>query len=59
MIDPERSFGMPIFARGAVRVEVVLSRFKAGESFDALSEEFGVPTDELLDALRVHTDTAA
>lgn len=59
VIDPERSFGIPIFARGAVRVEVVLSRFKAGESFDALSEEFGVPTDELLDALRVHTDTAA
>lgn len=59
VIDPERSFGIPIFARGAARVEVVLSRFKAGESIESLSEEFGVPTDELLDALRVHTDTAA
>lgn len=59
VIDPERSFGIPIFARGAARVEVVLSRFKAGESIEDLSDEFGVPHDELLDALRVHTDTAA
>lgn len=59
VVDPERSFGIPIFARGATRVEVVLSRFKAGESIEMLSDEFGVPTDELLDALRVHTDIAA
>ena len=59
VIDPERSFGIPIFARGAARVEVVLGRFKAGESVESLSEEFGVPVDELFDALRVHTDTAA
>jgi uncharacterized protein (DUF433 family) len=59
VVDPDRSFGVPIFARGAARVEVVLSRFKAGESVDSLSEEFGVPANELFDALRVHTDTAA
>jgi len=59
VVDPERSFGIPIFARGAARVEVVLGRFKAGESVETLSEEFGVPADELFDALRVHTDVAA
>lgn len=59
VVDPERSFGIPIFARGAARVEVVLGRFKAGESIETLSEEFGVPPAELLDALRVHTDVAA
>lgn len=59
VVDPERSFGIPIFARGAARVEVVLGRFKAGESIEMLSEEFGVPPAELLDALRVHTDVAA
>jgi len=59
VVDPERSFGIPIFARGAARVEVVLGRFKAGESVETLSEEFGVPAEELFDALRVHTDTAA
>lgn len=59
LVDPQRSFGIPIFARGGVRVEVVLNRFKAGESIEELSEDFGVPTDELLDALRVHTAAAA
>jgi uncharacterized protein (DUF433 family) len=59
VVDPERSFGIPIFARGAARVEVVLGRFKAGESIESLSEEFGIPTAELLDVLRVHTDVAA
>ena len=59
VIDPRRSFGLPIFARGAARVEVVLGRFKNGEDVESLSAEFGVPTDELIDAIRVHTDAAA
>jgi uncharacterized protein (DUF433 family) len=59
VVDPERSFGIPIFARGGARVEVVLSRFKAGESPESLTEEFGIPTNELFDALRVHLDAAA
>jgi uncharacterized protein (DUF433 family) len=59
VVDPERSYGIPIFAKGAVRVEIVLRRFKAGESLADLSEDFGVPEDQLVDALRVHTATAA
>jgi uncharacterized protein (DUF433 family) len=59
IVDPGRSFGLPIFARGAARVEVVLGRFKGGESLDELSEEFGVPVDDLVDVVRVHTDAAA
>jgi uncharacterized protein (DUF433 family) len=59
VVDPERSFGIPIFARGAARVEVVLSRFKAGEPIESLTEEFGIPANELFDAVRVHLDTAA
>lgn len=59
IVDAERSYGIPIFAHGAARVEVVLGRFKAGESIPDLSEEFGVPEDQLIDALRVHTDAAA
>jgi uncharacterized protein (DUF433 family) len=59
IVDPERSFGIPIFARGAARVEVVLGRVAAGESVEGLSEEFGIPTAELFDAVGVHTDTAA
>lgn len=59
VVDPGRSFGEPIFAHGAARVEVVLGRFKAGESLESLNEEFGVPVSQLIDALRVHTDAAA
>jgi uncharacterized protein (DUF433 family) len=59
VVDPDRSFGVPIFARGAARVEVVLGRFKAGESLQSLTEEFGVPPAELIDTLRVHTAVAA
>jgi uncharacterized protein (DUF433 family) len=59
LVDPDRSFGVPIFAHGAARVEVVLGRFRAGESLETLSEEFGVPGDQLIDALRVHTTVAA
>lgn len=59
VVDPRRSFGLPIFANGAAEVEVVLGRFKAGESPQELSEEFSLPEDELIDAIRVHLDTAA
>ena len=59
VIDPARSFGLPIFARGAAQVEVVLGRFKAGESATSIENEFGVPPDQLIDAVRVHLDTAA
>lgn len=59
VVDPERSFGTPIFARGGNRVEVVLNRFKAGEPLDELTDEFGIPASELFDVVRVHLDTAA
>lgn len=59
VVDPRRSFGLPIFANGAARVEVVLGRFKNGEDPDSLSAEFGVPVGQVIDAIRVHTDTAA
>jgi uncharacterized protein (DUF433 family) len=59
IVDPRRSFGLPIFANGAAEVEVVLGCFKAGESVEELSSEFGVPTGHLIDVIRVHTATAA
>src|SRR6266545_2002249 len=51
--DPERSFGQPIFARGAAKVADVLERFWAGEDLGMVSDEFGVPRAELEDVLRV------
>jgi uncharacterized protein (DUF433 family) len=54
VVDPRRSFGVPIFARGANRLEDVLASFKAGESLESLTDEFGVPRSDLLDVLRVN-----
>jgi uncharacterized protein (DUF433 family) len=54
VVDPERSFGAPIFAHGGTRIEDVIATFKAGEDLDTVAEEFGVPRADLLDVLRVN-----
>jgi uncharacterized protein (DUF433 family) len=59
VVDPERSFGQPIFARGGTRISHVLQRFWTGEGLDSLSEEFGVPRSELEDVLRAASRRAA
>ena len=53
VVDPTRSSGAPIFARGGYRVEDVVHRFRAGESVRDLTAEFGVPEDHIKDAIRV------
>ena len=54
-----RAFGSPTFQRGGARVDDVLERFWAGESIDELTEEFGVPADQLEDVLRAASRRAA
>lgn len=51
--DPRRGFGQPTFERGGTRVEDIMSLFWSGESLATVSAEYGVPTDQLEDALRV------
>ena len=58
MVDLKRSFDLPIFGRGAARLETVIAAFKAGTDIDALTDEFGVPRDDLSSVLRVHTEAA-
>ncbi len=53
VVDPLRSFGQPIFECGGVRVADVIDRFKAGESLQRLEDEFGIPIEQLKDAVRV------
>jgi len=59
IVDPARSFGQPIFVHGAVRVEDVLDRWKAGETIAAVAADFGVPADDVEDYLRVALPLAA
>ena len=59
LVDPERSFGQPIFIRGAVRVEDVIDRWRAGDSLAEVAEDFGVPVEDVEDVLRVTLPVAA
>lgn len=58
VVGSRRSFGLSIFARGGVRLETILAAFKAGADIDDLTDEFGIPRDDLLSVLRVHTEAA-
>jgi uncharacterized protein (DUF433 family) len=59
VVDPRRGFGQPIFSRGGARLEDVLGRFHAGEPLADVAAEFGVPPDDLENAVRVASRPAA
>jgi uncharacterized protein (DUF433 family) len=59
VVDPTRGFGQPIFARGGARLEDAIALFRAGESLDSVSKEYGVPRADLEDAVRIATRIAA
>lgn len=53
IVDPDRSFGQPIFGDVGVRLEDVLDLFFAGESIDVVAEEYGVHRSQVEAAVRV------
>lgn len=53
VVDPARGFGQPVFVRGGARLEDALGLFWAGESLDDVALEYGMPRDQLEDAIRV------
>lgn len=59
VVDPARSFGQPIFVHGAGRVEDVIDRWRAGDPLADVAEDFGVPTEDVEDILRVALPAAA
>lgn len=58
-VDPDHAFGRPRFARGGAGVDEVMDLFRAGEPVDTVAEEFGLSRDEVEDAIRVVTRSAA
>lgn len=58
-VDPDRSFGQPIFIRGGVRVEDVVDRWKAGDALAEVAEDFGTPIEDVEDVLRASVPAAA
>ena len=59
VVDPTRGFGQPIFARGGARVEDALALFRSGEPLEVVAEEYGVPSEQLEDTVRIATRIAA
>jgi uncharacterized protein (DUF433 family) len=51
VLDPRRSYGQPVFGNSGVRVSDAIGPLRAGESFDAVAADYGVPVSELRDAL--------
>ena len=58
-IDPDHAFGRPRFRRGGAARDDVIELFVAGEPVEMVAAEFGLTRDEVEDALRAITRTAA
>ncbi len=59
VVDPDRGFGQPVFARGGARLEHALALFPGGGSLEVVADEFGIPIDQLEDAFRIAVRSAA
>jgi uncharacterized protein (DUF433 family) len=58
-VDPRLNFGQPYFIHSGVRIENVLSRHRAGEPIEDLADDYGIPADEIADAIDVAARRAA
>ncbi len=52
VIDPRISFGRPVLADTGIPVDVVVSRYSAGESIDDLAKDFGCDRLKIEEAIR-------
>jgi uncharacterized protein (DUF433 family) len=52
IIDPRYSFGRPVLAGAYIAIEVIVDRYKAGESIDELAEDYGCARLEIEEAVR-------
>lgn len=59
VIDPRVGFGRPVLDGTGIRTEVILDRFRAGESIDALVLDYGRSREEIEAVLRSGLAAAA
>jgi uncharacterized protein (DUF433 family) len=52
VVDPRRAFGRPIIAGTSVPVTDIRGRFDAGDSIEALADDYDLRTDQVEEALR-------
>lgn len=51
-IDPRVRFGRPVLVGTSIPTAEIAERFRAGDSFDALANEYGRPSKEIEEAIR-------
>ena len=59
VVDPHVAFGLPLLTDGGARVEDLVDRFLAGDTINAIADDFGVPVGSVEDVIRVATRSAA
>ena len=55
-INPAVGFGKPVIAGTGIPTAVLAERFKAGESVQALAEDYGAEKTAIEEAIRVELD---
>lgn len=59
VIDPRLSFGRPVLSNAAIPTEIIVSRFRAGDSMAEMAQDYGVDEKEIEEALRFEQRCAA
>lgn len=59
MIDPRMGFGRPVIADTGIRTNIIVERFRAGESAPELARDYNVHLGAIEDALRCEIPAAA
>lgn len=59
MVDPTISFGRPVLEGTGIPTEILAQRYKAGDSLEALAEDYGRRKEEIEEAIRYELLKAA
>jgi len=59
IIDPRHSFGRPILKESRISTAMIAGRYKAGESIEALAEDYGCSTLEIQEGVRCELPLSA
>ncbi len=59
VIDPYISFGRPVLAGTGIPTEIIAERYKAGESIEELSNDYGLQPLQIQEAIRCELPDAA
>lgn len=59
VIDPRLSFGRPVLVKAAIPTEIIVDRFRAGDTLKEMAQDYGVDEKEIEEALRFEQRLAA